>query len=674
VTRGGGDGLQQQLEALFLEELQDNLRILNDGVVALESRGADTQLVTQLVTQLFRAAHSLKGAAHSASVVAAVSPCHRLEELFAQLRDGARGVDADALATVAEGLRELAAVERELSGPTSHQPTAPSSTPDATPAPTGGGAPAPEPMPAASGGRVDVRARVTVGRLDRLVERSGSLVATTHRVRSLVDDLDGLADSSGGGFAEVARSARELERHLRSLAEQVAEDAQQLRLQPFHDVTAGLDHAVRELCRSTGTDARLVVQGGDVELDRDIGDALREPLLHLVRNAVDHGIERPDDRSALGKTPRGTVRVAAAERSGHVAITVSDDGGGFDVDGLRAAIGEGAEAIDDVEVAFLPGVSTATVVTDVSGRGMGLDAARAKVEALGGTCQVRTERGSGTDIEIHVPRSLAVLRVLIVDTGDGDLVALPMAGITRLHRLGDDDVEHVEGRLAVALDGGRRPAVALAAALSMRAETAGDAFGVGVEVADDDGVLLVRRAVTEMELVLRPLPARVGASTGLLGAALLPTEEVALVANPSAALRIGLAQAAPPPPTPASARRSRVLLAEDTLTTRALERSILERAGYEVVVAVDGLDALERLRDEVVDVVVSDIDMPRMSGIDLCRAIRSSVQHGDLPVVLVTSLGSDEDRRRGLEAGASAYIVKSAFDQHALLDAVGRFV
>lgn len=662
-----GDDLQRRLEALFVEELQDNVGILEEGLAALEAGAADDQLVTQL----FRAAHSLKGAAHSASVEAAVSPSRRLERLLAELRDGARDADAETLATLADGLAELAELQRGLTGGGNGPGPPDSGAPSRrAAAPAGRGAP----EPAAPSGRADVRARVTVGRLDRLVERSGSLVATTHRVRSLVDELDALAGSAGGDLVEVARTGRQLERHLRNLAEQVADDAQELRLQPFHDVTAGLDRAVRELCRSTGTDARLVIEGGDVELDRDVGDALREPLLHLVRNAVDHGIEPPDDRSAAGKPPSGTVRVTAAERSGHVAVTVRDDGAGFDLDRLAAMHGDGPDTAAAVELALLPGVSTAEAVTDVSGRGIGLDAARAKVESLGGTLQVRTERGAGSEIEIHVPRSLAVLRVLLVDAGDGDLVALPIAGVVRLHRLGADDVEHVEGRLAVALDGRRRPAVALATALSMRSATADDVLGVGVEVADDDGVLLVRRAVTELEVVLRPLPPRVGASAGLLGAALLSGEEVALVANPSAALRLGLSHAAPPPPTTTPARRSRVLLAEDTPTTRALERSILEQAGYEVVVAVDGVDALERLRDEVVDVVVTDIDMPRMSGIDLCRAIRSSVPHGDLPVVLVTSLTSDDDRRRGLEAGASAYLVKSAFDQQALLDAVGRFL
>lgn len=375
----------------------------------------------------------------------------------------------------------------------------------------------------------------------------------------------------------------------------------------------------------------------------------------------------------------GTVRIRAVPRGTQVVVTVADDGAGIDQSALRAAAARVGEAPgppgEDLQLAFAPGVSTAEVITDVSGRGIGLDAAREKVESLGGTIHLRSGPGRGTEVELRVPRTLAVLRVAVVDVGEGVLMALPAATIERLHQFGDEEIELVEGRLYVSVGGRPRPAVSLADAVAAAAGPAGSASaGVAVEIQGEDSVLLVHRADADLDVVLRALPARVAGDPAVLGAALLPDGRATIVVNPSAALRVGLS-------TPAVLRQavparppSRVLLAEDTLTTRALERSILEGAGYDVIVAADGAEALELLREHPVDVVVSDVDMPRMSGIDLCRAIRSSIGLSDVPVVLVTSLASADDRRRGLQAGASAYLVKSAFDQAALLDAVARFV
>lgn len=666
---------------LFLEELHDNVRLLSDGVASLATGSGDGELIHHL----FRAAHSLKGAAHSASVADAVPPCDRLEEVFARLRQEDGSLDPATLSGINDDVDRLMDLERRLR-------TGVAELADGLQAPM----PARDEQrrgPLVRAPRADTRARVTVGRLERLVERTGELLAATHAFRTLASDLEGITETAQRqtdaahrvqrtagevptGLLDVSRRARGLDRELRTIATQLSDTAQALRLQPLHEVTAGLDHAVRELCRATDTDARLLIEGGDVELDRDVGDGLREPLLHLVRNAVDHGIEAPERRRAAGKPQTGTVTIAALQQGSRVIVTVADDGAGVDVEALRATLGPSGDSDrTDEEIAFLPGLTTAMAVSDISGRGIGLDAARARVEGLGGTLHLRTQRGAGTEITIQVPRSLAVLRVLIVDSGTSGLVALPMSGITRLHRLSQTDLAHVEDRLSVTIAHRPRPAVALAAALAL--ETGGSSAeqaGVAVEVPEERGVLLAGRAITELDVVLRPLPDRVAWSSGLLGAALLPTGQVVLVANPTAALRHGLSMAAPPPVVRPSTRRRRVLLAEDTLTTRALERSILERAGYEVTVAVDGTEAWERLREAEVDVVVTDVDMPGMNGIDLCRAIRSSVDHADLPVILVTSLASDDDRRRGLEVGASAYLVKSSFDQRALLDAIGRFV
>ena len=687
-------GLQARLEALFVEELQDNLRILENGVAALDGDpGAEPD--TALIHQLFRAAHSLKGAAHSAGVTDAVAPCHRLEELLAELRDGTRTVDEPTIAALAEDIDRLGALEQALSHPDPRPQVsaADPSVPDRSArADTGRNAPAP----------ADPRARIPVAQIDHLVQRTSALVTAVARVRSFCGELTSLAetattarrlerraasptamsaeDAGAERLGMLSNRAGDVERDLTRITADIVDSAQELRIQPFRDVTDGLGRAVRELCRTTDTLAEIEIVGGGVGLDRDVGDALREPLLHLVRNAVDHGIEQPDRRAAVGKPTTGTIRVSAAVDGPQIVVVVADDGAGVDVAALQERSGRSSaqDPADSVELAFAPGVSTAAAVTDVSGRGVGLDAARARVESLGGTIHLQSQPGEGTQVEVRVPRTLAVLRVLIVDIGDDEQVALPIANVSRLHRVDVDDIERIEDRMAVSVGRGTRPAVPLVAALGLPARgVAHRAVQIAVELADEPAVLLVDRAVGEVDVVLQSLPPRVPRSSGVVGAAVLASHRAVLVVNPSAIVRAGLAMPAPTLPTatteaPMSMRT--VLLAEDSLTTRALERSILERAGYEVVVAVDGAEALRRFREVDVDVVVSDVDMPHMSGIELCRRIRSSPKASATPVILVTSLASDEDRQRGLEAGANAYIVKSAFDQAALLDAVGRFV
>lgn len=699
------EALQTQLDALFFEELQDNVRILGDGLVLLGHELEDDPR-DELVQRLFRAAHSLKGAAHSAGVTDAIGPCHRTEELLDQLRRGSRVVDEPTMEALLADLDLLISLEQEIRAAPgdARSPESPAIDPTRDDPPDDGRV-ASTPQPTLPGPNAqDDRTRVSVGRLDELVQRTGALLSSADQVRSLTDDVAGVTDiataigrhrrrSSGLGsapgasdFVQVIETldhlttrARQVDRQLRHVAAELADAAQDLRLQPFRDVTAGFESTVRELCRSTGTQSRLVIEGGDVELDRDVGDAIREPLLHLVRNAVDHGIEETGTRASRGKAPMGTVRIRAVPRGTQVVVTVADDGAGIDERALRVAAARAGEAPgppgEDLQLAFVPGVSTAQELTDVSGRGIGLDAAREKVESLGGTIHLRSEPDRGTEVELRVPRTLAVIRVAVVDIGAGVLMTLPTAAIERLHPLGDEELEHVEGRLYASVGGRPRPAVPLADAVAATAGPTGRASaGVAVEIQDEDGLLLVHRADADLDVVLRSLPARVAGDSSVLGAALLPDGRATIVVNPSAALRVGLSTTAAPWQTVPEHPPSRVLLAEDTLTTRALERSILEGAGYDVIVAADGAEALELLRNHPVDVVVSDVDMPRMSGIELCRAIRSSIGLSDVPVILVTSLASADDRRRGLEAGASAYLVKSAFDQAALLDAVRRFV
>ena len=506
------------LAALFREELYDNLGTLAEGLRELEHPD-DADVTAAVLRDLFRAAHGLKGAAHSAGIDAAVQPCRRLEERLAAVRDGQGSVDQDFLAEIADQVTALAEVGSQLDlgvAPLETQPT---------------GGPAQVMAP-------ETRTRVAVRALDDLVHQTAALTSATDQLHLLNEYLQILRETVGAELGGMIADFNELERSLARAVRQISATAQHLRMEPIADVAGGIDHVVRELARSLGKRVHFSLEGGEVELDRDVADAIREPLMHLVRNAVDHGIEVPPRREEQGKPPEGTVRVSASLDGARVRLTVSDDGAGLDLVALRTAAGV-ADGRGGSELAFTPGVSTAPLITDVSGRGIGLDAVRARVESLGGSVRLSSRPGAGTDVVVHVPTSLAVLRVILVRAGT-ELVALPVATLERFTRAEAGQIRAVEGGLAVT-DGTapHRPAVHLGATLGFTERPDVSRAAIVVELAGEDTALLVDAVESERETLLQRLPSRLKGNRMLLGAVFLPQNRVALVVNPSTCVREG---------------------------------------------------------------------------------------------------------------------------------------
>lgn len=781
------ENLRRRLRAIFVEELEEHVGVLNRGLLALEGDGGEPG--ADVVNELFRAAHSLKGAARSADVPTVATLAHRLEDALAALRGGASRPDgpllaamfqsADAVAAAGQRLRAgedgsgadvdgaveaLAAaidgggaaamqtspgprdeVRGEVRGATVRRdgpapaPAGPHDADALTLAgPPGAPGPAAEPpagpheavehAPAAASltavattppsvearpRRTPEAAAVRVGaeKLEALLNHTGQLVAAGQQVEALVREVEAAADaaaasSSAGGAPAVgaggppaavldrlARAAGDSGRVLRHAVRAVAEGVRDAGMLPFGQVCDGLDRVVRDLARASGKEARLVVEGAAVELERPIVAALREPVLHLVRNAVDHGIELPARREEVGKPRSGVVRVAAAPRGTSVEVTVADDGAGVDVDALRTAAGGAGGAPDTggsvpedalLDLAFTPGVSTAPVVTEVSGRGVGLDAARATVERLGGSARLTSVPGGGVQAVLTVPITLSALRAVLVAAA-GEVVAFPSAAVSRLVRLAPGELQGVDTGEVLRVGDRAVPVLHLSDALGLAPDGATDDAGGAATVpavlvgghGGAEAALVVDGLVDEQEIVMKPLGERLEGVPAALGATVLPSGRVALVMNPVALARAGARRRRSVPAAAEQERTGpppRVLLVEDTLTTRALERSILEAAGYDVVVAVDGADGWRALHEHGADLVVSDVQMPRMDGLALCEAIRSSPRFRDVPVVLVTSLASEEDRRRGVEAGANAYVVKSSFEQPVLLETIERLL
>lgn len=578
--------------------------------------------------------------------------------------------------------------------------------------------------------------RVEASRLDELLRASGQLAVTVARTDLYPERLDALASdaaswlarrrldapghpgsrhtamSDAAGAAPAREQADELHTQFRRLTRElkrlavgahddarairravadVSEELQRLRLRPFGEAVSGLHRMVRDIASASGKQVALQLAGTEVEADRAVLDALREALMHLVRNAVDHGIEPPDERVRAGKPREGTVRVTAQLRGAGIRVTVSDDGRGLDTGAVRRLLtARGLDVPESeeelAEVLFQGGFSTRSEATEISGRGVGLDVVRDSVERIRGSVRMRWDPGIGTTFVIHTPLALATQRMLLVSVGEQP-IAIPDTSVARLFRVDANEVREGGGRRFITTSAGPIPLASLGRVLGPPLTATPHDGRLAVVLLEDCDRRLgvaVDALLDETELVVHRVERRGGRPLRMLaGAAMLADGRVALVLNPSAVVSTGLGRRsagaaqgaehsataenrAPVEPEHAS-RLQRLLVVDDSITTRTLEQSVLEGAGYEVITAVDGADGWRQLQERGADLVITDIEMPEMDGFALCRTIRSSRRHAQLPIILVTSLEDPEHRAHGIEAGADAYVVKSGFDQEALL-------
>jgi two-component system sensor histidine kinase and response regulator WspE len=465
------------------------------------------------------------------------------------------------------------------------------------------------------------------------------------------------------------------------------------RMRPFREGVAGFPRMVRDVSRQLGKDVRLEIAGGDVPVDRDILARLEAPLNHIIRNAVDHGIELPEARRAAGKPEQARIVVEARHHAGQLQVRVVDDGRGIDPDAIRRKVVErGMQAADVAarlgerelfDFLFLPGFSTAKQVTEISGRGVGLDVVHQMVTSTSGTVRVESRVGTGTTFSMQLPVTLSVVRAALVQVG-GEPYAFPLARIDRVLRVGTDAITAVQGRLQCEVDGESTGLVDGAALLGVGETVRGTATSV-VVLGDDHGKvgLVVERFLGEQDLVVRTLDPRLGKIPHVAAAAILDDGSPALIIDVEdtlATLRkqlgdgslsgIGTAEASEGP------RRAtkRILIAEDSITVREVERQLLLRLGYDVAVAVDGMDAWNQLRAGRFDMLVTDIDMPRMNGIELVRLVRADGRFAHLPIAVVSYKDREEDRRAGLDAGANAYLTKGSFHDQSFTATVTELV
>ncbi|GLO13867.1 hybrid sensor histidine kinase/response regulator [Pseudomonas putida] len=568
--------------------------------------------------------------------------------------------------------------------------------------------------------------RVTADRLNSLLDLSSKSLVETQRLKPYLATLQRLKRMHGQGMqaldglrmqledsgqsnevlealAQTQRLLAETQQILQQQAAdldefgwQASQRAQLLydtalacRMRPFADVLTGQSRMVRDLGRSLGKPVRLVVDGEKTQVDRDVLEKLEAPLTHLLRNAVDHGIELPERRLLAGKPGEGVIRLRASHQAGMLSLELIDDGAGIDLERLRSSIVERALSpadtvarMSDAELLtflFLPGFSLRDKVTEVSGRGVGLDAVQHMVRELRGSIELTQVAGQGCRFHLQVPLTLSVVRSLVVEVG-GEAYAFPLAHIERTLEVTAEQIVQIEGRQHFWHEGRHIGLVAASQLLNRPAGQSDEASLRVVVIREREQLygVAVERLVGERVLVVMPLDPRLGKVQDISSGALLDDGSVVLIVDVEDLLRSvekllstgSLERIERGSSGVRGVARKRVLVVDDSLTVRELQRKLLGNRGYDVAVAVDGMDGWNALRGEDFDLLITDIDMPRMDGIELVTLVRRDQRLQSLPVMVVSYKDREEDRRRGLDAGADYYLAKASFHDDALLEAV----
>jgi two-component system chemotaxis sensor kinase CheA len=743
----------KKLQATFYVEAEEHLQSISSMLLELEKPHANTAPAA-LIESIYRSAHSLKGAARAVEIRAIESICQAFEDVFASWKKQSTKPAAEAfdiLHQVVDTIRNLLADPAAAKTPAFHQQrdhlvrrltqlhlAARTAAPPATqPQP-----PVPQNPPVApEGDRTAETIRIATAKLDSrlqqaeemltvkamLGQRNADLRELTQRFEQwwkewakISPDLHALRQrmespepdrhtDALAGFVEwnsdflrsfenqiVAVSARSEQdsRLINRQVDELLESTKKLLMLPFSTLSPGLLKLVRDLSRDQKKEVDLVIEGAEVEIDKRILEPIKDALMHILRNSVDHGVEIAPERARLTKPASAHISLKIAQVGANtVQIVIADDGAGIDLERVRAsAIHHGmltqtdAAKLSDAEtqaLIFRSEISTTPVVTRISGRGLGMAIAQSSIEKLGGKIAVESRRLIGTTFRITLPLTLATFRGIVVQCAEQTFL-IPTANVQRVLRVNTSDIQSLENREILRIDGEVFSVARLERLLDLpsvkgRRDTPPTAPIIILQSTGQRVALVVDQIQREDEVLVKPLRKPLVRVRNVSAATLLPSGKPMLILNATdllkSAQRSGAtAVAAPVADIAAPTAVRKVLVVEDSITSRMLLKGILESAGYQVETAVDGLAGFAALREGNFDLVVSDVEMPRLNGFGLASRIRADQRLSTLPVILVTALESREERERGIDAGANAYIIKSSFDQSNLLETAARLL
>lgn len=716
----------------FLESAREHIDAMDQALLRLEKKGISDR---EAIRSISRNAHSLKGAAMTIGVDEMATLCHRLEDLIREIDQGRLAADPsvfdalfmanDAAKSILEGLAsssggptDIDAILERLAAlmPSEGDASIPDRSPTAKNAD----------RTASSNRILHDSVRVPTAKVDRFLHIAVELVITRNRMQSLLEKLDVLEDSQKRDQSVLALLSQDLEARssagpgrlspIESLMQQqqrgqeiigqfslgfresleilsrLVDETQQLvmdiRMLPVSLLFHPFARSARDLARERNKNVDVIIEGEETRIDKRAIEELSDPLLHLLRNAIDHGMEPIEERKAARKNENGKIILRAFHDIDKVVLEVIDDGRGIDKDLItQQALDKGFLTQDEAkhmleaevfDLLFVPGFSTAKMVTDLSGRGIGMDVVKNNVEKLNGSVEISSVRGEGTRVHITLPLTLATNRAFLVRCSD-HILAVPVFSAIQILRVLPETIETIKGREAFYWQGEIIPCARLDSTLSFP-ELASKNLDqkISLLLLKHGGKKIafqVDEVIGVEEIVMRNLGSHLGRLPTFSGSSILGTGEIALIVDvgrlfTAAQIKAGNIFLERGALESRSERRQRILLVEDQMTTRLLEKSILESAGFRVEAAEDGAAALDKLEDAPFDLVITDIQMPRMDGFTLTASLKKDERYAHIPIIIVTSLEREEERKQGLQAGADAFLLKKSFNQEILLQTI----
>jgi len=742
--------LLKKLREAFSGEAEERLASLSSSLLDLEK--ADGEEKARALEVAFREAHSLKGAARSVNLTDIETISQAIEgvfaamkrdeiplsgELFDLLHHCVRAIEDSLAAPEGEGageMGEIAALVSRLQEVKSGEDVKVSQVRTRE-------EPAPEPQPSQEVRELPNKplasesVRMSTAKLDSLFLKAEELVSLKlasgqhlTNLRDVVRSIEGWDKRWGGIEGELrvlnkraqegdewgnlsrfldwnhdfirslgkeiwglAKRSEQEGRTLGLMVDDLLDDMKRVTMLPFSTLLDIFPRMIREISRDQGKEVDLIVEGGEVEIDRRILEEMRDPITHLLRNSIDHALEAPGKREKQGKPRSGTIHLTVSQtEGGKVKILIADDGAGIDLAQVKkkaASLGVITEQdmgqLDDRDALSLilqSGVSTSPIITEISGRGLGLAIVQEKVQKLGGLLSMDSVPGRGTSFRMELPVTIATFRGILVQVADRSFI-VPSSNMDRTLRVHKDEIKTVENRATIPLNGKALSLVDLARVFGLNQEkdnSAGNGFLTVVVLGAGERRIGFRvdEVLGEQEVLVKGLGKQLSNVPNISGATILGSGKVVPILNVNDLLTSPLDAALPVSGAEAAEGKEEksILVVEDSITSRMLLKSILEGEGYSVKTAVDGSEAYTTLKTGEFDLVVSDIEMPKLDGFELTKKIRTDKKYAEIPVILVTGLETQEDREKGIDAGANAYIVKSSFDQSNLLEVIKRMI